>query len=179
MTTGQWCNGFGVQALQNATTPVGWNNAFGTSCLLGLTTGSYNTAIWHGAGYAVGPPGTGQANQLTTGSHCTFIGLQSGHGSSTQLNYVTALGSEAPAVLYANSVTLGRIGTDVVYLGEIVLGNNATPRTVATLPAASAALQGARSFVSDAASPSFLGALTGGGSTVCPVFCNWAAWVAG
>jgi hypothetical protein len=36
---------------------------------------------------------------------------------------------------------------------------------------------GARSFVTDAVSPAFLGPLTGGGSVVCPVFCNGTAWL--
>lgn len=52
--------------------------------------------------------------------------------------------------------------------------------TVATLPSASAALQGARAFVTDAAaSPAFLAAVTGGGTTIAPVFCNGTAWVYG
>lgn len=49
--------------------------------------------------------------------------------------------------------------------------------TVASLPAAGVA--GRRAFVTDAASPTFLGTLTGGGSTVCPVFDNGVAWIAG
>jgi hypothetical protein len=51
--------------------------------------------------------------------------------------------------------------------------------TVAGLPPASTALKGARAHVTDAAGPTFLGALTGGGSVVSPVFCNGTAWVAG
>lgn len=51
--------------------------------------------------------------------------------------------------------------------------------TVAALPAASAALKGAKAYVTDATAPSFLGGLTGGGAVVCPVFCNGSAWVAG
>ncbi len=51
--------------------------------------------------------------------------------------------------------------------------------TVATLPAATTALQGSTATVTDATLPSFLGTLTGGGAVVCPVFCNGTAWVAG
>jgi hypothetical protein len=53
--------------------------------------------------------------------------------------------------------------------------------TVATLPAASAALKGARAYITDGstATPTFLGALTGGGSNLAPVFCNGTAWVYG
>lgn len=49
--------------------------------------------------------------------------------------------------------------------------------TVATLPAAGVA--GRRAYVTDATTPTFLGALTGGGAVVCPVFDNGTAWVAG
>ena len=48
--------------------------------------------------------------------------------------------------------------------------------TVATLPTG---VVGMRAYVTDAASPTFLGTLTGGGSTKCPVFYNGSAWVAG
>ena len=48
--------------------------------------------------------------------------------------------------------------------------------TVATLPAGA---QGMKAIVSDATSPTFLGALTGGGTVVCPVFYNGTAWVVG
>ena len=48
--------------------------------------------------------------------------------------------------------------------------------TVATLPTGSS---GMRTYVTDATAPTFLGALTGGGSVVSPVFYNGTAWVAG
>lgn len=48
--------------------------------------------------------------------------------------------------------------------------------TVGALPAAGT--QGRRAWVTDATAPTFLGALTGGGAVVCPVFDNGTAWVA-
>lgn len=51
------------------------------------------------------------------------------------------------------------------------------PYTVETLP--SNPQQGQQAFVTDANGPSFLAAVSGGGSTVCPVFYNGSAWVAG
>jgi len=48
--------------------------------------------------------------------------------------------------------------------------------TVATLPTG---VVGQRAFVTDATAPTFLGALTGGGSVVTPVFRNATIWVAG
>jgi hypothetical protein len=53
-----------------------------------------------------------------------------------------------------------------------------TNGTVATLPACGASLKGAMAYVTDASSPSFLGALSGGGSVVAPAFCNGTNWVA-
>jgi len=46
--------------------------------------------------------------------------------------------------------------------------------TVATLPAGTI---GDVAYVTDATAPTYLGALTGGGSVVCPVFHNGTAWV--
>lgn len=46
--------------------------------------------------------------------------------------------------------------------------------TVATLPAGTV---GMIAYVTDALAPTFLGALTGGGSTVAPVFYNGSAWI--
>ena len=47
--------------------------------------------------------------------------------------------------------------------------------TVATLPVT--ATQGDTAYVTDATAPTYLGALTGGGAIVCPVFYNGSAWV--
>jgi len=49
--------------------------------------------------------------------------------------------------------------------------------TVATLPASP--IKGQSAFVSDATSPTFLGIVTGGGSTFTRVFFNGSNWVAG
>ncbi len=49
--------------------------------------------------------------------------------------------------------------------------------TVATLPTATTALKGALAAVSDATSPTYNAALTGGGAVCVPVFCNGSAWV--
>lgn len=49
------------------------------------------------------------------------------------------------------------------------------PYTVATLPAAGIA--GRRTFVTNALTPTFLGAAVGGGAVVCPVFDNGTTWI--
>lgn len=69
---------------------------------------------------------------------------------------------------YTDSRQLGWLGN-----GARILGGY----TVSTLPAAGTA--GRRAYVTDATAPTFLGALTGGGAVVCPVFDNGTAWVAG
>jgi hypothetical protein len=190
-TTGYWHVAMGVEALYSNTTGNN-NTAIGLSCLHDTTTGSWNTGLGFGAGIGLGP---NQPNAQQTGSYNTFIGAQTAAASSTQQSQLTIIGANASAAL-SDAIVLGRTDTDVVYAGETVLGPNpasgaiaggiavghssiVAARTVATLPAASAALMGARSFVTDATAPTFLGTLTGGGSVVCPVFCNGSAWVAG
>lgn len=49
--------------------------------------------------------------------------------------------------------------------------------TVATLPAPTAALKGARAHVTDAKTPAYLSPVAAGGAVVCPVFCNGTEWV--
>lgn len=51
---------------------------------------------------------------------------------------------------------------------------NTVGYTVATLPAGTV---GQRAYVTDALTPTFLGAAVGGGSVVCPVFRNATTWV--
>jgi hypothetical protein len=51
--------------------------------------------------------------------------------------------------------------------------------TVASLPAASTALKGARAFVTDANNPVWNNPVAGSGSNTVPVFCNGNAWVCG
>jgi hypothetical protein len=53
-----------------------------------------------------------------------------------------------------------------------------TGYTVATLPTPASDMAGMRAYVTDAASPTFLEALVGGGSKICPAFCDGSQWVA-
>lgn len=48
--------------------------------------------------------------------------------------------------------------------------------TVATLPTCATALKGAMLMVTDATTPTYNAALTGGGAVVVPVFCDGSAW---
>lgn len=75
--------------------------------------------------------------------------------------------SENGSTIYASLDTQGNLFAHTVQTNGY---------TVATLPAGKA---GMRAHVTDAASPSFLQPLTGGGATTCPAFHNGSAWVAG
>ncbi|GAA4478301.1 hypothetical protein GCM10023157_12550 [Gluconacetobacter asukensis] len=54
----------------------------------------------------------------------------------------------------------------------------ATGYTVVTLPTDARRYAGARAYVTDATACTFLGSLTGGGATFCPVIYNGTSWVA-
>jgi len=73
------------------------------------------------------------------------------------------------------SMTIGASGTGVV---SIVSPLQLKSYTVATLPTCNT--NNANSFlaVSDATSPTYNAAITGGGSVVIPVFCNGSTWTA-
>jgi len=51
--------------------------------------------------------------------------------------------------------------------------------TVSTLPTCNSAAMGKKTYVSDATSPTYLGALSGGGSTWSPAICNGSGWISG
>ncbi len=51
------------------------------------------------------------------------------------------------------------------------------PSTVSGLPSCGSSIKGAKTYVTDASSPTYLGALTGGSSVVAPVFCNGSSWL--
>ena len=66
-----------------------------------------------------------------------------------------------------------------VTIGPLIQAGAADPAyTVATLPTCNTAAKGLNAYVTDAASPTYSGALTGGGAVVVPVFCSGAAWSA-
>lgn len=71
----------------------------------------------------------------------------------------------------AIEVTAGDTRLQKVIANNVVRLKN---YTVATLPTGT---QGDTAYVTDATAPTYLGALTGGGSVVCPVFYNGTSWV--
>ena len=177
-TSAYFCVGVGIEALENLT-GGSQCTAIGLSSLSYLTNGVGVT----GLGMNTGIGGGNATKIVTTASYGTYLGYQAGPSTGTQRNYQTVVGANALGVDVANSITLGRLDAttfDVVYTGPAVIGAKDTAGvgfTVATLPTASAALKGATAFVTDATTPTYLGALTGGGAVCCPVFCNGTAWV--
>lgn len=84
--------------------------------------------------------------------------------------YFTALDTFVRALLSSISALQTSTGTTQKYYLT-------TAYTVSTLPAAG--VQGRRAWVTDASSPTWGGTLTGGSTTICPVFDNGTAWVPG
>jgi len=83
-----------------------------------------------------------------------------------------------PALKPSSTILQVRLADDSAYAPvEASTVRTAVAYTVATLPAAGTA--GRRAYVTDATAPTWLGALTGGGAVVTPVFDNGTAWVAG
>lgn len=74
----------------------------------------------------------------------------------------------------ANGGCLSQNPTTGVWTNNCAFGLQAY--TVATLPTCNAAMKYNRAAVTDATSPTYNGALTGGGAVIVPVFCNGTAW---
>ena len=175
LTSGAENTAVGIECMSGATT-ANRNVAMGVAAMKRGTTAYNCVAMGYGAG-----DGDGTTSN-TTGHDNTYLGYGAVNASATQRNFQTIIGASAIGVNDDNAITLGRIGTDSVYAGLALLGlkdNAGSIYTVAQLPPASTAIKGARSQVSDALAPTWMGALTGGGSVVCPVFCNGSTWVPG
>jgi hypothetical protein len=91
---------------------------------------------------------------------------------------VDVSGAGVISVPTATTLKLGLVKPDGVTINISAGGVISTSGgyTVATLP--TAGIVGRTAWVTDAKTPTFLGALTGGGAVVCPVFDNGVAWVA-
>ena len=112
-----------------------------------------------------GPNATGTTS---TGGSLTIAG-----GTGTSAGGAVII-TTAATTTQATAVTVSKDGVTTFAKPPVV-----PVYTVATLPATAAAgmVQGAHAIVTDATTPTYLGALTGGGAVVCPVFYNGTAWV--
>lgn len=77
--------------------------------------------------------------------------------------------------------TFAVLATNQTWTGTPQFNSNLrlTQQIVASLPTPAAGNIGMRATVSDASSPTFLATVSGGGSTVCPVFSNGTNWIVG
>jgi hypothetical protein len=106
----------------------------------------------------------------TAGQNFTVRGSQgTGTGVGGDIIFQVAAAGSSGTAQNALATAMRVYNTKTVAVGSAF--------TVATLPAAGT--QGRRAWVTDALAPTFLGALTGGGAVVSPVFDNGTAWVAG
>ena len=193
-TTGYHNTAIGYATLYSNTT--GYRNiGIGSFGGRNITTGNSNTFVGYLAGYnvsqlvsAVNSMALG-ANTYTTASNQFVYGdanvtqhlFNAGNLQLNLDNQKIVLGTGQDATIYYDGTDL-IIDPDVVGTGGVRIGgkliNDSTLRlkgyTVATLPAG---VQGDTAFVTDATAPTFLGALTGGGAVVTPVFYNGTAWV--
>jgi hypothetical protein len=110
-----------------------------------------------------------------------LAGTSNTAGQNWTLNCSRGTGTGVGGDLIVNVAPAGTTGsTQNTLVQAFRVYNNKTviigaAYTVGTLPAAGT--QGRRAWVTDATTPSYNGALTGGGSVVVPVFDNGSAWV--
>lgn len=149
------------------------------------------------------PNGTGKwqyafGTQAGAATDFAYIGLSAASGNSVSsqailFNYTDAGGTTHSPVLLATpnglqttasavipgSANTSTLGTSSLYwqqtYTEIV---DLVPYTVSALPTCNASLKNALASVTDAASPTWNGTLTGGGSTSVMAFCNGTNWTA-
>ena len=138
--------------------------------------------------------GTGGAKQVTL--------LNNGTASGTAAEFVASTGTANAYLIFGNedgSTPTGIIATGPGDTGGLDINTgagdiNLAPAsgrlihaeapvrlpgyTVSTLPSCGVNQNGAMAFVTDASSPTYNGALTGGSGTTVPVFCNGIAWTA-
>ena len=118
----------------------------------------------------IGPQSVVAGTSNTAGQNFTVRGSQgTGTGAGGDIIFQVASAGSSGTAQNALATAMRVYNTKTVAVGSAF--------TVATLPAAGT--QGRRAWVTDALAPAFLGALTGGGAVVTPVFDNGTAWVAG
>lgn len=183
-TVGATTPSTGAFTTLSASTNLAVNGSANNLTFTGAATGSRPSVVVSGTDTNIGltvqvKGATTYHIGNTTGDWITMTGpataanqVQLAGGATGTQVAVSAIGSDTNINLNLAAKGSGIITSS----GPVALSPG---YTVATLPSASAALKGAKAYVTDATSPTFLGTLTGGGTVVCPVFCNGTAWVAG
>jgi hypothetical protein len=114
----------------------------------------------------------GSGTNITGG----ILNIAAGQGTGTAAGGELRLQTSQPTT---SGSTAGTLTTRVAISGTAITASLPIvlkSYTVSTLPTG---VEGMRAYVTDATAPTYLGALTGGGSVKCPVFYNGSAWVSG
>jgi len=180
--TGANNTAIGLSALQN-NTGGNYNMAVGDSALILNTngtgnlgigqlalqnnlTGSYNIALGASSGRYI----SGGVTVNSTTDNSIYIGSLTKALANNQTNQIV-IGYDATGA-GSNTATIGNASIVKTVLRGVIA--HSTSYTVATLPTGTL---GDTAFVTDAVAPTYLGALTGGGSVTCPVFHNGTIWI--
>ena len=184
MASEQYSIAIGAFALQNSNSGLGNNLAVGAGAMLDNSSGGNNMAI---GGSALEDIQTGNNNMalgatsckdVTSGSGNICIGANVDTPLGTNVSNTMNIGNAIYAVgLGSSSLQVG-IGSTIPKGGLDVQNGPVRLKgyTVSTLPSGTV---GMLAYVTDAVACTFLGALAGSGSVVCPVFYNGSAWVGG
>lgn len=127
-----------------------------------------------------GSAGAASTISVTGGSGSTLTTGSAGGSASVAGGAAGGSGNNNGGDVLLDGGALTGTGTN----GNVIVGNTlgflvTKPKTVASLPAAAAYLQGARSFVTDANATTFLSTVAGGGANKVPVVCDGTNWVIG
>jgi hypothetical protein len=132
------------------------------------------------AGGVIGVNGFLGYNGTSFINKARFLVLSSETGSWTTSANGTVFEFDTTASGSTTRTQAMRIGSGVI-VGNSTLdpGNGQIATAGYTVTSLPASVTGARAYVTDALAPTFLGLLTGGGTTKSPVFYNGTAWIVG
>jgi hypothetical protein len=150
----------------------------GTVALGDVTSAAATVSLWNNASnVGIGSAGLGPGLYLAFNSRLAvardMLFAWSGVSQDSSGAVDTALARNGAGVVEVNNGTAGQFRD---FLCRVVRTN---PVTVAALPSAATAGEGARAFVTDADSTTFNAAAVGGGSNKVPVFSDGSVWKVG
>lgn len=148
-----------------------------------INTGHTNTVYFSDGqsatvtGYSITGSGGTPSGTLTLSAPITLASGVTVYNNSKAIwlgtGFQVALDTGGSTYLYSDGSVIHAVASG----GFNPAGGMKLPiKTVATLPTCNSGEAGVMMAVSDAASPSYNGTLTGGGSSEIPVFCNGSAW---
>jgi len=164
-----------VRLLQTGTTTVTFANlaSSGRAAIFGdanfLQLGSANAAS--PVAQTLGTQGSRSGTDTNVGG--ANLTIQAGGGTGT--GTISTLILQAPVAVASGTGAQTQTTGLTIKAGTAVM----TSYTVATLPTAATAGAGARAFVTDALTPTFGSAVTGGGAVNVPVYSTGTAWNVG